>query len=227
MMRGFLVIILVFSIFSVLAQSNNFFGGFSPELSVSYKINERYKFSSKIESFHFFYDPGGSGTSSWRHRYDGTDLQFFLQRKIGVFQGIAIGYQYGIVSEGHGSHRSIIQYTFVNRMAGAVMGHRVRSDQTFYHDNSPKFRLRYRISLEVPLQGQELDPKELFVYFSEEPIYSWQNSEGDFQNNGAAFIGYYTGGKDKIQLGLDYRMALSDEPISQVLWLKITYYVNL
>lgn len=226
-MRGILVIILVFSMLSLMAQNGNFVAGLSPELSVSYKINERYKFSSKIESFHFSYDPEGSGSSSWRHRYDGTDLQFFLQRKIGVFQGIALGYQYGIVSEGQGSHRSILQYTFVDRMAGMIMGHRVRTDQTYYHDRSPKFRLRYRISLEIPLQGQELDPKEFFLYVSEEPVYSWQKSSGEFQNNVTGFLGYYTGSKDKIQLGLDYRTALSAEPVKQVLWLKIAYYLNL
>ena len=195
--------------------------GYVPEVAMSLKINEKTKINSKIESFHPFFSSSGNELSTLA--YEGTDLQAFLSRKLNPFYSFALGYQYGVRPGEPDSHRTIQQLSFVRKPGSYFLGHRLRTDQTFYSEDPVKFRIRYRFSVEIPLKGQSIDPGEPFLIASDELIFGLQQKETELENRLVIAPGYYFRNGNKIQIGVDYRYNAGENDI----WLKTSCYLNL
>ncbi|MGC9344294.1 MAG: hypothetical protein ACP5E3_16440, partial [Bacteroidales bacterium] len=95
-MKYILIFILTFSSIRVFGQEVSSEAGISPELNLSYKLNDRWKINSKIESFHNIYIPGDMDADDFGHYYEGTDIQLFLGYRLNPFFGAAMGYQHNI-----------------------------------------------------------------------------------------------------------------------------------
>ncbi len=201
--------------------------GLSPEISLNYKLNEKYSLNGKVESFHF-YQPADE-TGLWEDfSLDGVDFQFFVNRRINPFQSAALGYQYSYDPSGVGSNRIIQQYSFVTRPGVVRFGHRLRSDQTFHPEDPPRLRFRYRFSAEFPLQGEVIDPREFYMVASDELIYAIQDSQSSYENRLVASLGYMLPNKNhRLQVGFDYRTRLRDSELSETLWFKMAWLVRL
>jgi hypothetical protein len=88
-----------------------------------------------------------------------------------------------------------------------------------------KWRLRYRLSAEFPLEGQSLDAGEFYLITSGEPIYSWQDSAHDVEVRIATSLGYFISDKSELEVGLDYRMEkLLTDPYRQKMWVRIGWF---
>jgi hypothetical protein len=225
-MRYIFIIIIALAGLRVWGQNIGSEVGISPELNISYRLNDKWKINSKIESFHNIYLPAEDNESSPGHYYEGTDIQFFLSYRINPFFGAAIGYQHSIEPGEKNSNRSIQQISAVHGKNKLKFGHRIRSDQTFYDEDPPKIRFRYRLSMEIPLQGTSLDPGEFYLLASEEILYGIQNKTSDFENRVVLSIGHFFLNKNKLQLGVDYRADISTDLVNQNFWFKLGWFVN-
>jgi len=201
--------------------------GLSPEISLNYKLNDKYSFNGKTESFHFY--QASEETNLWNDFVlDGIDFQLFVNRRINPFQSAALGYQYSYDPSGVGSNRLIQQYSFVTSPGIARFGHRLRSDQTFHPEDPLRLRFRYRFSLELPLQGEVIDPTEFYLVASDELIYNTQDSQRSYENRLVGSLGYVLSNKNhRIQLGFDYRTRLRNEALTETLWLKVAWLARL
>ena len=56
----------------------------------------------------------------------------------------------------------IQQYTYVEKYSSFRMAHKVSTDQTFVKGAQTDYRFRYRVSLEIPYNGKDIDPKEFY-----------------------------------------------------------------
>ncbi|MFW5892529.1 MAG: DUF2490 domain-containing protein [Bacteroidota bacterium] len=208
--------------FSPFAKSNGI--GSAAEISIGYSINNNWSMASKIESSHNLYSFDEKTNDSWNYNYQGTDIQLFINRSINPFWRLALGYQLGTEPGSISKNRTIQQLTYSRKPEGILFGHRMRTDQTYYTDDSPQFRLRYRFLLEIPLQGLAIDPREFYLITSDELIFELQNSDVELENTLALWLGYQFLSGNELQTGVDY---ITDSGNNQKIWLRIAINLRL
>lgn len=211
------------------AQNRAFYAGLFPEAAVTGSVNQNWQLTFKVESQHGSFDNRQREGQRWDYFHNQTDLQGFVARKLNPFWKVSGGYQYRL--EGGGgtnTHRTIQQVALVQRLRRVRLGHRVRTDQTYYPGDATEWRGRYRLSAEIPLVGEELDPGELYWLLSNELIYSHQGGDNEVENRLVSSLGRYFSPKVKLEAGLDYRTdRYVAEGFRQRLWLKVGAYINI
>ncbi|GGE19422.1 DUF2490 domain-containing protein [Psychroflexus salis] len=202
--------------------------GFFPEASLSYKLNNGYSITHKIESQHGVFDKTSQLNEELAYKHVLTDLQSFIGKKISPFVKIDLGYQYRL-EKGENTHRTIQQVSILQRESRFRLGHRIRIDQTFFKEAKTLWRARYRAKIQIPLQGFELDAGEKYISLSNELIYMYQDREDDLENRLAASLGFYINDKNKLEIGFDYRTDdyLVEDRFRHRLWFKIGYYKSI
>lgn len=229
-MRNFsIAIFLLFCLPSTIyAQERVLYGGFFPEMALSHSFTEKYSSTFKIESQHITFNNEDSEPNTWRYAQSLTDFQLFGGLKLSPFWKTALGYQYRVESEAFNSHRFIQQVAFVQNSRAVRFGHRVRTDQTFEPEVDMEFRIRYRFSSEIPMEGLTLDPQEFYLILSDEIIYSIQSWESEIENRLVGSLGYFFSKKSKLEAGLDWRIDRLVAPgIRNRLWFKVGYFLNI
>ena len=89
-----------------------------------------------------------------------SDQSLIVAKKVGLSSKLAAGYLLRI----RGTEifqRSIQQFSVVQRLSSMRLAHRFAADQTFGGGDPTEWRLRYRLGTELPLNGQEADPKSI------------------------------------------------------------------
>lgn len=225
-MKQFIFILATCFTLNSYAQTRSM-GGFFPEASLSYKISENYSVTHKVESQHGLYDDQ-KWDDKFEYNHSLTDLQSFIGKRLSPFVKVDIGYQYRI-EEGENTHRPIQQVSILQRSSMFRIGHRIRTDQTFFKNEKFLFRARYRLKSQIPLNGVSLDPGENYLAFSNEIIYMTQDGDDDIENRLAGALGFYIDDKNKFEIGLDYRTDdyLVDNRFRNRLWFKVGYYKSL
>ena len=228
-MRTLLLGVLLCLSTRTLAQQRVFYAGFFPEAAVTGSVSERWQLTFKIESQHGSYDEREAAGERWEYFHDRTDLQGFVALKINPFWKVSGGYQYRL--EGGGgtnSHRSIQQVAYVQRRRRVRLGHRLRTDQTYLPNEATEVRLRYRLSVELPLSGESVDPGEFYLLLSDELIGSHQSGTGEVENRLVGSLGRYFSKQAKLEGGLDYRTdRYVAEGFRQRLWFKVGAYLSI
>lgn len=203
-------------------------GGIFPEAQLSVKSGEKWKFVGKVESQHGTVFHDRELVADWSYYHDRTDFQGFVDYKLGPLTAVAVGYQYRWNGNAGNNHRSIQQINFVQIKSKMRIGHRLRSDQTFDPLEKPEFRLRYRLVLEIPLEGVRIDPGEFYLIASNEPIFGQRGSDFNIENRLVCSLGHYFSKKQKLEGGIDYRAdSFLDGGLRQRFWFKIGWFVNI
>ncbi|WP_209329860.1 DUF2490 domain-containing protein [Lunatimonas salinarum] len=208
-------------------QRHLFTSGLFPEAQLSYNLSDTYYVTHKIESQHGMFDAQRLNRElAYSHTL--TDLQTFVGRRITPFVKVDLGYQYRL-EEGENTHRPIQQVAILQRSNFFRIGHRIRTDQTFFSEEPVLLRIRYRYAVQIPLQGRQLDPGEKYLTLSNEVIYMTQEGEDDIENRSVASLGFYVDDNTKYEVGLDYRTDdyLVPDRFRSRLWLKFGVYWSL
>ncbi|WP_199856315.1 DUF2490 domain-containing protein [Lunatibacter salilacus] len=213
---------------NAMAQGRHLFtSGLFPEAQLTYDISDVYYVTHKVESQHGMFDAQRLNREL-KYSHTLTDLQSFIGRRLNPFVKVDMGYQYRL-EEGENTHRSIQQVAILQRSNFFRIGHRIRTDQTFFDEESALLRLRYRYSVQIPLQGINLDPGEKYLSLSNEAIYMYQDAEDDIENRLVASLGFFIDDNTKYEVGLDYRTDdyLVPQRFRSRLWLKFGVYWSL
>ncbi len=211
--------------FSFIHGQRTYVGAF-PELALSIKVKESWKLTGKIESQHRLFSDDGVIESRFMYQHDRTDFQLFLGRSLTTRAKVAIGSQYRLNGAGQNSYRTIQQIGWLSTIRYYRIGHRVRADQTFL-DDGLSWRLRYRISSDLPINGQQLDPGEKYLIVSNEMIVELLNSVISLENRLCLGLGWYFKNKHKFETAIDYRLdPIVSAPQRNRVWLKFSFYLN-
>ena len=213
---------------AVAAQAQHrFTAGLFPEAQLSYKLNKKYSVTHKVESQHGMFDAQRLN-QELKHSHTLTDLQSFIGMRINPLVKVDVGYQYRI-EEGENTHRPIQQVAILQRSNFFRVGHRIRTDQTFFNEEAMLWRFRYRYALQMPLQGRDLDPGEQYLTLSNEAIYMYQAGEDDVENRLVASLGFYVNDDNKYEVGIDYRTDdyLVPGRFRTRVWLKVSAFWSL
>lgn len=228
MIKYCIAAVLIFGQFlnSVSAQSS-YQIGLLPSVNLNYKLENNWSVNSKIESRQLLQTGDFSGISEKEYSYVLTDISMITAKKVGLNSRVAGGYLMRFREE-KVFHRFIQQYTVVKNLTSFRFAHRFSSDQTFSDKEKPEFRLRYRIASEVPLNGESVDPKGFYLKFNNEYINSWQDEDYDLEIRIVPLLGYNLKNKDKIELGLDYRInSFLNNNTRNTFWMNVNYFIEL
>lgn len=212
----------------LLAQGGSFSSGLVPQLSVSHKISDEFSVNVKAESWNALLHIPRGEDADWDYDYQGTDFQFFATWAFHPLWKVAAGYQLNAGPEGDIQHLSIQQVSFLQRLERIRLGHRFRTDQTYERNEMERYRLRYRLSAEIPIRGLSLDPGEPYFLVSDEVLLRIRDKETSTENRLGVYWGYYMTNKDKIQFGVDYRIApVFSGDARNHFWLRASWYVRI
>jgi hypothetical protein len=224
-MKYILIVLFLLINFSGQAQSE-FTYGFLPEVAVSYRWDEKWRISTQLESMQqSFVNQGQARIEGYE--YIRTDFTTLLTYQIAPNWGVGVGALSRFENNAF-IFRSIQQLTFNKRGPSVRYGHRLRTDQTFEPQEDLRLRLRYRFSVEVPLQGETLNDQEFYTLWSVEQIGIHQSRKLDWEQRLSGVLGYYFNDQHKIEIGLDYRLdKFLDAPGRHRVWTMLNYYLNL
>ncbi len=207
-------------------QSKVFFTGIFPEISFTKKLDQQNKLNFKIENQEILYDRRDLKTNNPQFTHYRTDLMLIFDRSIRPGISVGLGFFHRF-QENEDGNRIIQQLSMLQRLRNLRINHRVRTDQTFIKNDNLEVRLRYRFSIEIPLEGAEVDLSEYYLVLSEEPIFSLKGGEFEIENRTAFALGKLFNSKEKLEWALDYRTdGFIQEGFRTRLWAKISYYYN-
>lgn len=207
-------------------ESKVFFTGIFPEISLTKKISQQNKLNFKVENQEVIFNNRDSDFQNPQFTHYRTDVMLFFDRSIRPGVSVALGLFHRFQDNEDGN-RIIQQLAILQRMRSLRINHRMRTDQTFTKNNDLEVRFRYRFSLEVPLEGAEVDPKEFYMVFSDEPILSYQGDELEIENRAVIALGKLFNSQEKLEWAVDYRTdGFIQEGFRTRLWAKISYYYN-
>lgn len=101
-----------------------------------------------------------------------VQLSHFSALKLDLKQSIALGLMFrnrSVFEDSSNEIRFTQQYNRKSIFKTLRFGHRIRSEQRFY-DNYTAFRFRYRLALDLPLQGLKLDVGETYLVLTNEAL---------------------------------------------------------
>lgn len=125
-------------------------------------------------------------------------------------------------------HRFLQQYIIVQKMSRFRLAHRFLADQTISESERPQFRLRYRLTSEIPLNGEAVDPKEFYVKLNNEYVNSLQASEYDLEVRFIPLLGYGFTESLKMEAGLDYRVnSFLQNTTRNSYWMTLNLFIEL
>lgn len=218
-MRTFL---LIFILTTKLCASQSDLGfGILPCINVSKKFQKDWVINARAESRISIVE------NFDKLDYTLTDLIVTGGKKIGSEITLMGGYLLRL-NENDFQHRTIQQLIFSRNIRHIRISNRVSTDQTFSENLPVIYRLRYRLSTELPLSGQTVDPKEFFIKINHEYLGAYRKSEFDLEIRNCVFIGYVVNSSAKIEFGIDHRVnSFFDYDARNRIWNSINFFYSL
>ncbi len=222
-MKLFYFLFFVLLSFFCNAQSSYQFGVL-PSINVNKKLPQNFKLNCKLSSRHLLKKGFFEKPSDFKYQYLLTDFAVLAARKVGFHKSLALGYLIRL-KEGKTVHRSIQQFIITKSYTGVKLSHRITSDQTYEAEERTSFRLRYRLSSAIALQGHAVDSKEFYLKLNNEYLNFWQSKSYDLEIRILALLGYQFTDQKKVELGLDYRInSFIANSSENRFWISINWY---
>lgn len=177
--------------------------------AVNYKLGKDWSFNTSIANRTVWLDNDLIGESGLQGRLAFAEINQFATYKIHPRLKASAGYKYRwLEPTGEGrffEHRITQQLAMIHRTRVVRLSSRLRSEQRFRSETFAQ-RLRYRFSVDFPLAGEALDPKEFYFLASNEVTYEIQeNRHNSWGNRVSSGLGYLFGDITKLQLSFTYR----------------------
>lgn len=210
--------LLFFGCFKMFGQSD-FDTGFLPKVVLSNKVSDKINWVNSIESRAIIYD------DKYQFTHNLLDVSSIMSLKTNLNQSFNFGYIIRF-RNAETIHRTFQHYNFVNQFLSLKLGHRLAFEQFYQTNKQTTFRTRYQVSAEKPLNGERLDVKEFYVKLGHEYLYDFETN--DLEIRVTPYLGFKASKNDKIEFGLDYRLArfLSNNTRNN-LWFRTTWYLSL
>jgi len=189
-----------------LAAQDRYQVGLMPSVNFSTGMGKGWKMNLKAESRQRLLQGTFGEESESEYDYILTDFSAIASRKAGLNNSIAGGYLIRF-RDTTVTHRLIQQFTVVNRFDNFRLAQRFAADQSFFEGGTMELRLRYRLSAEVPLSGQSVDPGEFYLKFNNEYLNAFYEDDYDLEIRIVPLAGYEFTDNNKLEFGLDYRLS--------------------
>lgn len=201
--------------------------GTLPSINLNKKLKNDWSVNAKVETRQVYQTGSFSSTPEHAFNYQLSDFTFTGAKKVGFYGRIGAGYLIRF-REGEVIHRINQQYNYTKQYNGMRLSHRILTDQTFFPNEAPDFRLRYRISSQIPLNGQSLEEKECYLKVNNEYVNNWQALDYNLEIRVIPMLGYTINRQNKIEVGIDYRLnSVVTEDLNHRFWLALNWYLEI
>lgn len=201
--------------------------GTLPSINFNKKWKKDWSLNAKVETRQIYQTGDFTESAKREFEYELTDLTMVGSKKVGFYGRIGVGYLFRM-REGAIIHRISQQYNFTKQYQSVRLSHRVLTDQTFFDNESPDFRLRYRISAQVPLNGKTLDVHEWYFKGNHEYVNNVQASTYNLEIRWIPMMGYVVNPENKVEIGIDYRFnSIVSEDRNHRFWLALNWFWEL
>jgi hypothetical protein len=222
-----IIIIVCLQFLNTVSAQNTYQFGALPSLNLNRKLKKDWSINTKIESRQLLQSGEFNGNADKVYKYVLTDFSLISAKKVGLNSRIAGGYLIRF-REGKLVHRFIQQYIIVQRLNAFRLAHRFLGDQTFSTNEKPEFRFRYRITSEIPLNGESVDSGEFYLKINNEYLNSFQDADYDLEIRLVPLLGYDINDNIKIELGLDYRVnSFLNNNTRHSFWTSLNFFVEI
>ncbi len=201
--------------------------GTLPSVNLNKTLSDEWKVNANWQSRQVYKTGTFQESSESKFDYVLNDFTFLGSKNVGLNNSFAAGFLIRVEGD-QIIYRTIQQFAVVKRYSSFRLAHRLSTDQTFEENEKTEFRFRYRLTGEIPLNGQSVDQGEFYLKVNHEYLNSLQGDEYDMEIRLIPFIGYSLNAKNKFELGLDYRInSFIDNESSSSFWLAINWYYKL
>lgn len=179
--------------------------GVLPTINLNTSLNDKWKLNIKSESRLFFVENAFSENPDRGLDFALSDLAIVVARKIGLNNSLAGGYLLRY-RDNNFQHRHLLQFTVVPVGNPFRLAHRFAADQTFDDEAPTQSRLRYRLAIELPLNGTSVDPGEFYLKANQEQLHAFSDGAYDLEFRLVPVLGFVFSDNNKLETGLDYRI---------------------
>ena len=220
-----LILISIFYSFIPFAQESQVVG-FMPQLNINYDINPLYALNFQVETRESVYRKS-SNIEKTNYESVLQDLSLIGSRKIGLDNKLAAGYLVRIIDDVI-VHRSIQQFSMITRGRNLRIAHRIAMDQSFSEITSPRFRIRYRITPEIPLSGTNVDAREVYLKVNNEYLNGLRSGVYELEIRLDPMLGYVITDRNKVEVGPTIRYSSEfNGSIEAGYWFKVGWYLKI
>lgn len=223
----FLLVLVSLFTKTVANSQNTYQWGVLPSVNLNHKLKNDWSLNTKIEGRHLFQSGEINGVLFEKNNYVLTDFSLIVAKKVGLNSRVGAGYLIR-VEGAELYHRFIQQYIIVQKLSGFRIAHRFLADQTISESERPQFRIRYRMTTEIPLNGESVDSKEFYVKLNNEYVNSLQAREYDLEIRFIPLLGYGFSNILKMETGLDYRVnSFLQNTTRNSYWMTLNVFIEL
>lgn len=196
--------ILLFGICEMLFSQNDFSVFNESNISINYKASNTYKMNFSLKGRNFLYEDNGLFIKQ-RQLEIGHFSTFGLSPK----SSFSLGLMYrnrNWFEDSENELRSTLQFNIKSAFKNLRFGHRFRAEQRYYNSETVH-RIRYRLALDLPLNGEKLNISEPYFICTTEILWSLTKfDQPSIDHRLTSQIGWLLSQKTKLQLGLEYRL---------------------
>lgn len=223
----FSIVVLFCSVGQLATAQGSYGFGCLPAVNLNVKLKYDWTLNGKIESRQLFKSGDFGGENSTNYDYVLTDFSLLAAKKMALNARLSAGYLMRF-EEGFITSRFIQQYTAVQLKNGYRFAHRFVSDQTFTPHEKMEFRLRYRLTAEIPLNGESVDHNEFYLKLNVECLNRFQGDMYDLEFRFIPLLGFDLKDECKVETGLDYRInSLLINTTEQNFWWSLNFFIEI
>lgn len=200
--------------------------GFLPTVNWNKKLPKEFALNFKIQSRGELKRGSFSTYQPVDLKHQLTDFETLFSKKISFKSKLLMGYLIRFKNQ-EVLHRFLQQWIVKHSYSSVTFAHRLASDQTMGNSASFQFRLRYRFSAVIPLNGQAVNANEFYLKNSAESLISFSEGKSNFEQRLVPFIGYEFNDRQKLELGLNLRLRSQSKRTNKTFWIGINWYQKL
>ena len=193
--------------------------------ALRHRFGKLYSVNFELSNRAFIYR---NNSSIYRMRQ--LQISHFSDFKLDLRQNIALGLMYrnrGAFEDSSNEIRLTQQYNLKSIFKTLRFGHRFRSEQRFY-DQFTAFRFRYRLALDVPLQGLKLDIGETYFVVTNEVLWtSTKISKPEFDYRISPSLGILLSKNLNLEFGVELRLEKVNIKTDEVLFFNTSVDLNI
>ncbi|MFA0961654.1 DUF2490 domain-containing protein [Roseivirga sp. BDSF3-8] len=179
--------------------------GILPAFNLNTSLSNKWKLNFKSENRFLFVKDAFSEQPDRGLDFVLSDLSVIVSRKVGLNNSLGAGYLLRF-RDNNFQHRHLWQFTIVPVGNPFRLAHRFAADQTLDEEAAAQSRLRYRLAIELPLNGTAVDPGEFYFKANQEQLHIFSDGQYDLEFRLVPVLGVNFSDDNKLEAGLDYRI---------------------
>lgn len=211
---------------SKLIGQNSYRSGILPTINLNQKLEKGWRLNYQWQSRWLAAEGLFSEPAQTQWKYSSSDISTIVGKKIQSHQTLAMG----VLVRFKGNQqrlRLLQQFAIVQAYPDFRLAHRFRADQSWGAGEAATFRLRYRLSVDFPLNGSATNPDEFYFKLNNEYVNALEEDELSLEIRLTPLLGYLFTDNNKVETGIDYRFSRIGLPNSRhSFWWAVTWYYS-